>query len=285
MTNTLDRLIDATQDRIVLLAPSTASVSGTFDNVEVNGDRHQSLVEELQRLRGSVYLKEGAIQRHQMSNDGRHLSPDDDRSWHLLLLDAEREVVGCMLYTEYDRNVRFEDTRAVLCPLIQERQWRQTIWRAMEEQLAIARKARIRYVEFGGWAAAEHIRRTPGPLGLALAMWAFSRREGGVIGVTTATHRHDSATILKRLGGATLSIDGEAIPRYFDKRYGCDMELLRFDTRAPKDRYRGAINKWEALLTSAPVIARPSWAYSTPVQPAGQPALAAPADRAWAAAS
>ncbi len=59
----------------------------------------------------------------------------------------------------------------------------------------------MKYVELGGWAVSERARGTAAPLALALAVWAFSRRGRGALGLTTATYRHCSATILKRLGG------------------------------------------------------------------------------------
>ena len=74
------------------------------------------------------------------------------------------------------------------------------------------------------------------------------------MGVATATWRHSSAAILRRIGLTSLSVDGEALPPYHDPQYDCSMEVLRFDSRLPNPRYRqpgGAI--W-GELESAPTI-------------------------------
>src|SRR5262245_11714029 len=75
------------------------------------------------------------------------------------------------------------------------------------------------------------------------------------VGMTTATFRHCSATILKRLGGSRFEIDGRTLPPYFDARYGCTTELLRFDSRSPNPKYIGLIDRVSETLANVPVIA------------------------------
>jgi hypothetical protein len=76
--------------------------------------------------------------------------------------------------------------------------------------------------------------------------------------MTTATFRHCSATILKRLGGARFEVDGVTLPPYFDPRYGCMMEMLRFDSRRPNPKYVSLIEQVRHTLAGITVIARPS---------------------------
>ena len=257
MLKTFERTLAETSKRIVLLAPSLVAVSPAFRNVDVDPDRHRGLLREVQRLRGSIYLRDGAIREDQLS-EGRHETAEDDKSWHFILLNREQQVEACMLYFEHKPDVRFEDTRAAISPLLQDQEWRQMLWRAVESELTRARRERLQYVELGGWAASEKSRGTPGPLALVLAAWGFSRRSGGTLGMTTATFRHCSATILKRLGGSRFEIDSTPLPPYFDARYGCMMELLKFDSRRPNPKYVGLIDLVRANLANFQVVARPS---------------------------
>jgi len=254
----LERNIAAASQQIVLLAPSVASVSDGFDNVDVDQERHRALLNEAQRLRGGIYLQDGAIRRDQLSSDGRHETAEDEKSWHFLSLNRRGEVEACIWYLEHQADVRFEDTRAAVSPLTQERKWRQTLWRTVDAELKCARENGLKYVELGGWAASEECRGLGGPMALVLALWGFGRRRGGALGMTTATFRHCSATILKRLGGSRFEIDGTTLPPYFDNRYGCMMELLRFDSRRPNPKYVGLIDQMRDSLVNFQVVTRHS---------------------------
>jgi hypothetical protein len=257
MLKALDRSVATATERIVLLSPSVAAAA-PFSGAVVDAGQHAELVAELQRLRGNIYLKDEAIQRHQLTDDGRHQTPEDDKAWHFLLMDRDDRVTASAVYLEHDGRVRFEDTRAAHNPLMQDIEWRQPLWLAMERELRTARRLGMKYVELGGWAVSEPARGTAAPLALALAVWAFSRRDRGALGLTTATYRHCSATILKRLGGARFECNGHELPAYFDKRYGCMMELLHFDSREPNRRYLSLIDQVGGMLSQLRVVARPS---------------------------
>lgn len=73
----------------------------------------------------------------------------------------------------------------------------------------------------GGWAVAEHLRGSTAGVRLVLAAFALARRLGDSRGFATATVRHGSADILRRLGG-------RLIVQYFDAAYGCEMQFLEF---------------------------------------------------------
>jgi hypothetical protein len=118
-----------------------------------------------------------------------------------------------------------------------------------------ARRHGLQYAELGGWAVAREHRRTGEGLLLALAAYSLGKAFGGALGLTTATVRHASATILRRLGGASLEVDGRAVPAYYDPRYRCDMELLRFDSRQPNPKYGPIIDELKQRLATVPVIA------------------------------
>ena len=260
MLNLLDRTIARASERIVFVAPSSDCVSDVFQHVEIDNNRHRDLVRDVQRMRGSIYLNDGAIQSHQLTADGRHQTPEDETSWHMVLLNREKKITASALYLEHDSNVAFEQLRARHCPLNQESEWRPTLVNSIEAELKKARREQLQFVELGGWAVSEETRGTSGALAFALAVYAFSRRAGGALGMTTATFRHCSATILKRLGGARFEVDGVTLPPYYDPRYRCMMEMLRFDSRRPNPKYVHLIDQVRETLGRITVVARPAMA-------------------------
>jgi hypothetical protein len=69
------------------------------------------------------------------------------------------------------------------------------------------------------------------------------------------TTRHHSSSILRRLGGASLVDGEEEIPPYYDPDYGCEMELLTFDSTKPNPRYADWIHDCHHVLSNLVVIA------------------------------
>lgn len=254
MAGSLERYIASADRRLVLLAPRHASVPGCFRNVPADTWMHDEMLDELQRLRGRVYLQDGAILPEQVSPDGRHQTPEDDRAWHLLILNGDR-VSACVWYLEHDNARSIEELRVRNCPLAEVDGWRGTLRRAIDSELSRARRHRLHYVELGGWAVAQESRHTGEGLLLALAAYSLGRAFGGALGLTTATVRHASSTILRRLGGSSLEVDGTVVPPYYDDRYHCQMELLRFDSRQPNPKYGPVIEALEHRLTTVPVVA------------------------------
>jgi hypothetical protein len=133
-------------------------------------------------------------------------------------------------------------------------QWGLALRSAVEKELATAGRMKFSYVEIGGWAMAPHVRGTGECLRSVLATYAWSRVIGGAMGISTATERNGSASILKRLGGRSLEWGGQAIPPYYDPRYGCQMQMLRFDSRSPNPRYEQAVQDILGTLIDVPVV-------------------------------
>jgi hypothetical protein len=253
--------------RLVLLAPSSydTEVSVSPWDVRIDPQMHGSLMAELQRLRGRVYLGDGAIQATQVTRDGRHWQPADERSWHVLAL-SEGRVIGCARYHEHPNTISFERLGVRLSSLGSCAEWRGRLKAAVDSELAQARRDDLNYVEAGGWAIAQEHRGSREGLRIALATYGLAQLLGGCIGITTATARHGSADILCRLGGNPLEAEGETLPVYFDAQYGCDMEILRFDSRLPAPRYRSWVNELRDYLWTSPIIAREPIPGSWPAQ-------------------
>ena len=93
----LHRFGDRIRDELVLLAPAGSFIPESFKRRYVDGNRYARWLNEMQRVRGSIYLAEGAVLDSQLTADGRHVQHSDYDSWHLLALAGNGEVQG------YDR--------------------------------------------------------------------------------------------------------------------------------------------------------------------------------------
>ena len=257
MLRLLERTISSLDRRLLLLAPN-ASVPAFFGNVSFDPSRHRHLIRDMQKLRGGIYFEDGALGRDQLTHDGLHETAEDEKSWHLLMIDSERRVTGCAWYLEHDSAVRVEDLRVRQSPLARTAASRKHLWRSVEAELRRAREERLRYAEVGGWAVSKTSRCTSEGLVLALAGYSLGRISGGCLGITTATVRHCSSSILRRLGGASLEADGSPVPTYYDPRYRCEIELLRFDSRSPHPKFAGLIERLREKMATVQVIARPT---------------------------
>ena len=72
---------------------------------------------------------------------------------------------------------------------------------------------------------------------------------GGTVGLSTATRRHSSSSILQRLGARRAQLHGEELPAYYDPLFDCEMELLEFDSQRPAARYAEHIHHFRSEIT------------------------------------
>ena len=243
-----------THNRMVVLAPSGTRVPGIFRNIEVDTCRHEYLLTEMQRFRGTVYSCDDAIRPADLTADGRHKLAVDEQSWHVLSLDRDGRVCACLRYLDETHASGFDDLCIRNATLSREPELSNRLRRAVDRELQSAQRAGMGFGEVGGWAVAEEHRLTFEPLRIILATYGLLRLLGGALGVATATSRHDSAPILRRIGLTSLVEGGEDLPPYFDPRYGCHMEVLEFDSRHPAPKYEHWVNDLAQALTLAPVI-------------------------------
>jgi len=245
-----------TQTRFVILPPARiAAVPGDFRNLQVGRDQHDELFAEMQRFRGHVYYSDGAVQAGDLI-DGRHQVSIDDRSWHVLSLDSSGRICACLRYLEESHAAGFDALWIRHAALAQSAAFSGSFRRAVEREMANARQSKIGFGEVGGWAVAESHRWTLEPLRIILATYGLLELHGGCAGVATATFRHSSATILRRIGLNSLQLDDKPLPPYYDPTYGCDMEVLFFDSRFPNPKYRDSVSELSKTLAAAPVICR-----------------------------
>jgi hypothetical protein len=254
-----------TNRRFILLSPPGLSLPGAFRKVDGDPVRRQALLDDMQRLRGRIYLKDGAISEWHLTPDGRHFQPVDERSWHLLIVDRDNRVVGCTRYLQHPQATSFHRLRVCTAALAHSEQWSQSLRNAVEAELETARKCGFSFVEVGGWALDESLRGSSDAVRSVLFTFAWSHVIGGCLGLSTATHRNGSASILRRIGGRPLEWGGQTLPPYYDPQYKCDMEVIRFDSRSPSARYEHAIGEIKAQIPTMTVVSggRPSRTWQT----------------------
>jgi len=245
---------DSAPRRLIVLAPADCHVPDSFLQVEENPERHERLLAQMQVLRGARYLRDGAITPRQLSADGRHRLSVDEKSWHLLTFNQDGAVCGgARCRTTSNRSV-FSELGIGSSSLAQSDVWGMKLRAAVETDLELARRKDVAYMEFGGWAVTEEYCCTTEALRIALGVYSLSRSLGGCVGISAATRRHHSSSILRRIGGRPLMVDGVELPPYFDPQYSCEMEMLRFDSCFPNPRYEGWIEEIRAHLVAAPII-------------------------------
>jgi hypothetical protein len=254
MLRLIESSVAAIEQRLVLVAPLHVTRFDAFNNVTADTAQNRRLVEEMQRLRGSIYLDEGNIKHHELTSDGRHRTPEDDMSWHLLMTDPAGQVRSCVLYFEHEAASSIEDLRLKNCPLVKRADSRDKVKFAVEAEMARATTEGLRFAELGGWAISKERRGSPEGLMMVLATYALSRMLGGCIGITTANVAHSCSSILRRFGGDYLEFEGKPIPSYFDPKYNTEIDLLRFDSRHPSPRYAGLIDGVMRTLANVSLV-------------------------------
>ncbi len=150
--------------------------------------------------------------------------------------------------------VSFDQLRLTHSHLAKDPVWGAKLRAAVEADLDEARRQNIGYAELGGWAIDADYRCTKAALETLVASYAWGQMVGDCLSSCTATIRHRSAMILRRLGGKSLAVNGEIIPAYNDPHYGCQMEILRFDSREIDSRFVKLVEETREQLEASTVI-------------------------------
>jgi hypothetical protein len=244
--------------KMILLAPPGARMPGLLNQEKVYCDSecYEDYLAEAQALRGAIYLEDGAINSSELVG-GRHVADSDRASWHLLVVDGAGKICGCVRYRHYDSpsKLAFSELMASHSSLASCARWGNKMRAAVEDEMLLSQALNLPFVEIGGWALDAEIRGTVEALRMVLAAYAFSREFGGAVGLATATVRHSSASILRRIGGQRLEHNGEEVPSYTDSHYNCEMELLRFHSWALNPRYDIWIDKIAQEIRDITVVA------------------------------
>ena len=237
------RIARSVNRRLVLLAPP-GQPSPSLSGIHVVSGQDHPLLFSLQKLRGQICVREGVVLPSELTADGRHVQEADYTSWHILCTDHEGSVHGCVRYQLHDRNVRFRDLTVAHSPLGKSARWQPALQKAVNSELALARRRSLAYVEVGAWVLSENLRHSGEAVRMVMAVYGLAQAMGGALGIATATTRHNSALILHRLGGRPLDV-----PTYYDPRYRSVMRVLRFDSSSPNAKYADAIEVFQSSLS------------------------------------
>ena len=208
----------------------------------------------MQRLRGHAYLQDAAIKAGELTLEGRHIQAVDRLSWHVLTINQNETVTGCLRYLEHRADLAYSDLGLSHSPLAGSPYWGPMVRDAVEAELFHAWRRGFACVELGGWAVLEAFRGGPEAFQMILTAYALAGLRGGAVAMTTATRRHKSSSILRRMGGRSLRIANAEVPPYYDPHYGCEMELLAFESTSPNERYTSLIEQHRRALLDCPLI-------------------------------
>jgi len=198
---------------------------------------HRAAISEVQRFRGQVYVADGAIPASALDEEGRHYQEFDYENYHLCLLSPEQQIRGCFRLRLHKPAAEIRDLRlhdviermpsglAALCH------------GALASLFELSCREGVRIGEVGGWAVDERLRHRRASTILPFAAWSLYQIVGDAIVLASATNRHQSSAILKRIGGFALMHGEERLPCFMDDFHGCEMELLGFDSRRPHPAY------------------------------------------------
>jgi hypothetical protein len=246
---------DHIHNDLVLLAPAGCSIPKSFTRRTCDREAHASLLKEVQRVRGSIYLADGAVEASQLTADGRHVQRSDYDSWHLLAVGGNGEVQGCARYRHLTGNVGFDDLGVRDSWLARCDQWGKSLRAAVEAEIGRAKQIGAAFSEVGGWAIVPEKRCSTDALRIAMATYSLAQALGGCVGISTATERHRSSSILRRIGGRSLEHGGTELPSYYDPQYRCRMEVLRFDSSSPVASCRRLVEHLCKRLGGVSVVA------------------------------
>jgi hypothetical protein len=233
-----------------ILAPTLSDVPGALSNARIDPTLHSDLIYAIQLLRGSVY-KEYAPVANQLLPDGRHYLESDSKSWHILLLQdtCEQQIAGCVRYRQIQG---YEELAASQSTLAHSHRYGPILRAAIERDITTTSNAGMHYAEVGMWALRPEVRCSSAAVNLALMMFVLAEHLGGGLGITTATTRHHSACILRRLGGRRLA----GLPAYYDPRYGCVIEVRRFALADLDSRFASRVKQLGAEIRDTDIICR-----------------------------
>ena len=145
--NLFQRLGDHLRDELVLLAPAGSVIPESLTRCYVDRNRHVRLLDEAQRVRGSIYLADGAVQASQLTDDGKHVQRTDYDSWHLLAVNGNGEVQGCARYRHLTSNVGFDDLGVRESWLARCEEWGLSLKAAVESEIARAKQRGVAFSE------------------------------------------------------------------------------------------------------------------------------------------
>jgi hypothetical protein len=208
----------------------------------------------MQRFRAHVYLSEGNLTPEDLTPDGRHFQPVDYNSWHLLTINEHGSVAACGRLGFHAPEAGFFDLLVSHCALAHSKRWGAALRAAVEEEMRSAWQEGKQFGELGGWAVVRDLRCSTEAIRMLLTGYALSQAVGGARGISTVDVCNHSSSILRRIGGAPLRNGQTELPSFYEPQYRRDLEVLRFDSSRPNQRYAEHIQQCRQALETVPVV-------------------------------
>lgn len=240
--------------RFFVLAPVSASVPGVFRNRWHDSEIYDQILADVQKMRGRIALSEGAIHEGDLDQDGRHHMVGDEKSWHLIRMGANGEVLGCARILVHSPSARFPALRLATSSLAKDPSWSRQLRWTVESDIAVARRKNWTLLEPGGWVLDERLRGSSEATTIALSAIAWSQLMGECLAYITATVKHGSCSMMRRLGGESVRFGGNEIPRYYEPDYQSEMELLKLQTRTLNPKFDSMLAPLRHSLAAATVL-------------------------------
>ena len=245
---------------LCLLAPERERIPGSFINVSEDARRHGALLDEVQRLRGGVYVQDSALPGGALDKHGRHRDPVDASCWHMALLDGHgnvRAAIRMAIHFAGQEEVTLANLQAAHLVRRMPSPMRQKFVVALTDFIGDAARSTACFFETGGWVLDEAVRRHAAAPVTVAAVYALARALGGARGIGAATTRHGSASVLKRFGGfEVLCGKNETLKPFHDPYYGCEMEILGFVSDRLSPSCETTVTDIQRALATIPVFTR-----------------------------
>ncbi len=247
------------RNQFVVLPPAGVRIPGVFRRTEFDNHRYSKMMAAMQRMRGKTYLDDGAIRPEDLTADGRHETPADERAWHVLSVDAGGNAAPRLRYLDERHSTGFpralgESRGHGALPA----DGLESCARRLNSGCRERAPAALDSAAWGGVGPQPPAeRRTMEPVSVILATYGLLELLGGCIGVATATFRHHSAGILRKIGlspldpGAVAELEALFRPQ-IRVRNG---EILEFDSAHPNPEIQSeSVARFGEQLANAAVI-------------------------------
>ena len=260
---------------LTVVAPSADRIPEWLPNVLVDEGVYSDTIDDIQRFRGYVYVQDKAIPTSALDTQGRHVSEYDYHAWHLILRDRRQDLcgairVGIVAYGAENRNM--DDLQIVQYLSRMTPEGKAPLETSVMAFLNRCYSLQPSICEPGAWAVAEDVRKGRLAPVLAASIWSLLRAVGGAAGVATATTRHQSSEILRKMGGFELFADGLPLPAFYDAHHDCLIELVGFDSGYLNPRLEATVLEVEEYINDLPIITRPTPVSGlSPAPPAHEP--------------
>jgi hypothetical protein len=187
------------------------------------------LRKDIQKLRGRVYIQDGAISADELDEAGRHLFCGENTRWYVAVVEMNSGTLlaanGYSAHFQPAKALHGTHVRHILerAPVEQA----QALIREYESVVKNCLQLGHGFGEGAGWIASPGIQALNSGILAALAGPALFNCIGVRVSMCVATQRHSANAILKRIGMRPLL--GDVTSSVFDDpTYGCRMEALAF---------------------------------------------------------